>query len=148
MKACYEAYQLMDLTINLFESRKQNGEIDDILKSLAGFEDNFNFYNQFPEFRKEVPIFCVAMDEAASHEHLVIFENKLSSLEDLKDKNTDCVSDIFYVDLTINLWDIPFKVVKVVCPNHAQLSPLHQAPFLGSYTSDANLFLHYPNCFP
>ncbi len=80
----------------------------------------------------------------------IIFEkNKLKSInkDDLKKFN---ITKVFFVDLTtVDISELGNKVVRVIMPDFALLSSIHEYPFLGNAIfKNKFTYNEYPHPFP
>lgn len=149
IKACCEAYQGVDHSINATLKKKWDDDYRKTLYTLDNFDDNFIFYNYYPLLMEQVPIFVEAKRKEATNKEVILFNNKIDAFREQSLSKNPAIGDFYYVDITIEDWQLPFKVVSSFLPDFALMSPYINAPYLGHKIFDNDhLFLMYPNCFP
>lgn len=153
IKAMLEAYQGIDYAIYLAEENNvaQLAEDKHDLKFnwVNSFEKHFNFYNEHPEYKKNVPLLVDAMDFTSGYQSEVT-ESK-NRIENLNDKSVleANLKQIYVVRLTTpDVAAIGYEVVRVITPGLSLLTGVHQYPYFGNLENESRLYTSYPHPFP
>jgi len=149
IKAMLECYQGVEYAIGLDKTDVLKDILETEHSKIDNFERHFAFYNKFPHLRENVPILKEAMIDGNYASDIVFEKNKLKSInkEDLKKFN---ITKLFYVDLTtVDISELGNKVTRVIMPDYALLSSIHEYPFLGNEIfKNKFIFNEYPHPFP
>lgn len=151
-KACLEAYQGVEYVKKCLAEvelpENINGDSD--FSFVDSFEKHFVLYNKFPRLRRAVPLLKDASDfnagfstrwKAQYAHHIKKFTG-----EELIKSGIDA---LYYADLTpIDVRQLGFVVVKIICPRLHLLTGNHNYPYLGLFDDNRKLFTKLPHPFP
>lgn len=147
IKACLEAYQGVDYAILLCKREKWIEGADTNFNEINGFDKHFAFYNYYPSFRKEVPLFNDLLND--NYQEIEIFKNKVKNFDfnEIEDKSEN-VQNVISVNITTgDVKSLGFEVVRVLIPGYHLLTGRHSIPYLGFF-NETDLFLEFPHPFP
>lgn len=145
VKAAYEAYQMIHVsTKKITNNDSGNPEFEKF--DCTSFEKHFDFYNKFPGLWDTIPVFKDAMRMTGTEKKIKQIDNKIKSVREFSE---DLTGPIYIVDLSdhIDLYTLPYQIVRVVSPKYALLSGNAKVPFLGNLNVPfEKLYLEYPHC--
>lgn len=153
IKACLEAYQGINYTIQLLENNiffDESKIYNYDFSEIDNFSKHFLFYNRFPSFRKEVPIIKNLFDKDYKGKFVKNFNKKHINSINKKELNRVGINHLYYSDIsTIDVKKTGSKVIKTVIPQLSLLTGNHNYPYLGNYSDEKKkLFLDFPHPFP
>lgn len=149
IKAALEAYQGIEYGILLYNQEKGWKENLPDFGNVDSYQKHFAFYNKFPELRSDVPILEYLSDsQNFSNEIVSKVQNEISAFSEVSRKFNHA---IYYVNLTTeDIRQVGYHVVRVLIPDMAYLTGVHDRPFLGArhFKDTESLFTELPHFFP
>ncbi|BDD12301.1 hypothetical protein FUAX_47330 (plasmid) [Fulvitalea axinellae] len=147
VKAAVEAYQGVEYGLSL-QDKKLFGTQESEANLADDFDKHFDFYNSFPNLRKEVPVLRRSIEEEGESGLFQATGSRLNALTSEQLKSCG-LHGVFTVDITPeDIEELDLKVIRTVVPDFALLTGDHRYPFLGRLDEEDGFYTDWPHPFP